>query len=113
MPDPAEEKRFRLDPRMLEMLVCPLTKTRLTLSDDKSELISVAARLAFPIRKGVPLMVLDAARLDLTGLEAPFRAALVPLILFDALWDFAYMLAERRDHVMLEGRRYMKKITDY
>ena len=69
----------------------------------------------FLLRFGDPdrIMVLDAARLDLTGLEAPFRAALVPLILFDALWDFAYMLAERRDHVMLEGRRYMKKITDY
>ena len=44
------------------MLVCPLTKTRLTLSADKSELISVAARLAFPIVKGVPLLSLDEAR---------------------------------------------------
>ena len=58
----SENPRFRLDPRMLEMLVCPLTKTRLTLSDDKSELISVAARLAFPIRKGVPLLSLEEAR---------------------------------------------------
>ncbi|MDB5623658.1 MAG: hypothetical protein JWR39_2221, partial [Devosia sp.] len=48
--------------RTLEMLVCPLTKTRMTLSGDKSELISVAARLAFPIRKGVPLLSLDEAR---------------------------------------------------
>ncbi|MBE7733309.1 Trm112 family protein [Devosia faecipullorum] len=62
MADPAEEKRFRLDPRMLEMLVCPLTKTRLTLSADRSELISVAARLAFPIVRGVPLLSLDEAR---------------------------------------------------
>jgi uncharacterized protein len=44
------------------MLVCPLTKTRLTLSADRSELISVAARLAFPIVKGVPLLSLDEAR---------------------------------------------------
>lgn len=44
------------------MLVCPLTKTRLTLSADKRELISVAARLAFPIVKGVPLLSLDEAR---------------------------------------------------
>ncbi|MVS98974.1 Trm112 family protein [Devosia sp. L53-10-65] len=51
-----------LDVPTLEMLVCPLTKTRLTLSDDKSELISVAARLAFPIRKGVPLLSLEEAR---------------------------------------------------
>lgn len=62
MADPAEEKRFRLDPRMLEMLVCPLTKTRLTLSADRTELISVAARLAFPIVRGVPLLSLDEAR---------------------------------------------------
>jgi uncharacterized protein len=44
------------------MLVCPLTKTRLTLSADRSELISVAARLAFPILNGVPLLSLDEAR---------------------------------------------------
>ena len=44
------------------MLVCPLTKTRLTLSADKTELISIAARLAFPIIKGVPLLSLDEAR---------------------------------------------------
>ena len=51
-----------LDPRTLEMLVCPLTKTRLTLSADRNELVSVAARLAFPIRKGVPMLSLDEAR---------------------------------------------------
>ena len=47
---------------MLEMLVCPLTKTRLTLTEDGGELISVAARLAFPIRDGVPMLSLDEAR---------------------------------------------------
>jgi uncharacterized protein len=51
-----------LDRHMLEMLVCPLTKTRLTLSADRTELISRAARLAFPIRKGVPLLCIDEAR---------------------------------------------------
>lgn len=52
------------------MLVCPLTKTRLTLSADRSELISVAARLAFPIRLGVPMLSLDEAReLDPAELE--------------------------------------------
>ncbi|WP_375598814.1 Trm112 family protein [Devosia sp. Naph2] len=56
------DPRHILDPHTLEMLVCPLTKTRLILSDDKSELISVAARLAFPIRKGVPLLSLEEAR---------------------------------------------------
>jgi uncharacterized protein YbaR (Trm112 family) len=44
------------------MLVCPLTKTRLELSADRTELISVAARLAFPIRQGVPMLSLDEAR---------------------------------------------------
>ncbi|SEP61638.1 hypothetical protein SAMN05428969_0143 [Devosia sp. YR412] len=59
---PSVNPRHVLDPRTLEMLVCPLTKTRLMLSADKSELISVAARLAFPIIKGVPLLSLDEAR---------------------------------------------------
>ena len=59
--EPADPRHV-LDVHMLEMLVCPLTKTRLTLSADKSELISVAARLAFPIRKGVPLLSLEEAR---------------------------------------------------
>jgi uncharacterized protein len=57
-----EPERYRVDPRTLDMLVCPLTKTRLTLSPDRTELISQVARRAFPIRKGVPLLVLDAAR---------------------------------------------------
>lgn len=57
-PDP----RHVFDIKTLEMLVCPLTKTRLVLSADRSELISVAARLAFPIVKGVPLLALDEAR---------------------------------------------------
>jgi uncharacterized protein len=56
------ERRHTVDPRTLEMLVCPLTKTRLVLSADKSELISVAAHLAFPIRQGVPMLVLEEAR---------------------------------------------------
>jgi len=51
-----------IDPKVLEMLVCPLTKTRLSLSADGQELISVAARLAFPIRAGVPLLTLEEAR---------------------------------------------------
>ncbi len=56
------DPRHVINPLMLEMLVCPLTKTRLTLSADKSELISIAARLAFPIVRGVPLLSLDEAR---------------------------------------------------
>jgi uncharacterized protein YbaR (Trm112 family) len=53
---------IEVDRRMLEMLVCPLTKTRLTLSKDGKELISVAGRLAFPIRLGVPMLSLEEAR---------------------------------------------------
>ncbi|HVX73112.1 MAG TPA: Trm112 family protein [Devosia sp.] len=58
----ASERRYEVDPRTLEMLVCPLTKTRLVLSADKTELISVAAHLAFPIRDGVPMLSLEEAR---------------------------------------------------
>jgi hypothetical protein len=56
------EPRYLVDPRTLEMLVCPLTKTRLTLSADRAELVSVAAHLAFPIKLGVPMLSLDEAR---------------------------------------------------
>lgn len=62
MNEKAGNPRYVLDPRTLEMLVCPLTKTRLTLNADKTELISRAARIAFPIRLGVPLLCLDEAR---------------------------------------------------
>ncbi len=62
MPTQPTDPRHIMDPRTLEMLVCPLTKTRLTLSADHTELISVAARLAFPITRGVPLLSIDEAR---------------------------------------------------
>lgn len=69
------DPRFHIDPRTLEMLVCPLTKTRLTLSADGSELISIVARLAFPIRQGVPMLSLDEAReLDADEVERLRRA---------------------------------------
>jgi uncharacterized protein len=58
----ATELRHVLDVKTLEMLVCPLTKTRLMLSEDGTELISQVAHLAFPIRDGVPLLSLDEAR---------------------------------------------------
>lgn len=51
-----------VDPRLLELLVCPLTKTRLEFVARTNELISRAAGLAFPIRNGVPIMTVDAAR---------------------------------------------------
>ncbi len=51
-----------IDPRLLEFLVCPLTKLRLEYDAAAQELISRAANLAFPIKNGVPIMTLDAAR---------------------------------------------------
>jgi uncharacterized protein YbaR (Trm112 family) len=51
-----------VDPKLLEFLVCPLTKTRLVYDANNGELLSKAAGLAFPIRNGVPLMIEDAAR---------------------------------------------------
>jgi uncharacterized protein YbaR (Trm112 family) len=50
------------DPKLLEILVCPLTKTRLEYDPEKQELISRAARLAYPIRDGIPIMLTDEAR---------------------------------------------------
>jgi uncharacterized protein YbaR (Trm112 family) len=52
----------RVDPKLLEILVCPLTKTTLQYDAAAQELISRAAGLAFPIRNGVPLMTVEAAR---------------------------------------------------
>jgi uncharacterized protein YbaR (Trm112 family) len=48
--------------KLLEILVCPLTKTRLEYDPDKQELVSRAARLAYPIRDGIPIMLADEAR---------------------------------------------------
>jgi uncharacterized protein YbaR (Trm112 family) len=57
-----EEQINAVNPKLLELLVCPLTKTRLIYDAAAGELISTAAGLAFPIRNGVPLMIEDAAR---------------------------------------------------
>lgn len=50
------------DPKLLEILVCPLTKTTLRYDRDKQELVSRAAGLAYPIRGGVPVMLSGEAR---------------------------------------------------
>jgi uncharacterized protein len=52
----------RIDPRLLEILVCPVTKTVLEYDAAAQELISRAARLAFPIRDGIPIMLPEEAR---------------------------------------------------
>lgn len=51
-----------LDPRLVEVLVCPLTHGPLDYDREKGELISKKARLAYPIRDGVPVMLADEAR---------------------------------------------------
>jgi uncharacterized protein YbaR (Trm112 family) len=51
-----------VDPKLLEILVCPLTKTTLEYDADRQELISHAAKLAYPIRDGIPIMLPDEAR---------------------------------------------------
>lgn len=50
------------DPKLLEILVCPLTKTTLVYDREKSELVSKAAGLAYPIRNGIPIMLPGEAR---------------------------------------------------
>lgn len=50
------------DPRLLEMLVCPLTRSTLVYDPVHNELISAKAGLAFPIRDGIPIMLVDEAR---------------------------------------------------
>ncbi len=50
------------DRRMLEALICPQTHTTLTYDAAKQELVSAAAGLAFPIRNGIPVMLVDEAR---------------------------------------------------
>ena len=65
MNDPETQRSadaHRLDPRLLEILVCPLTKGRLDYDREKQELISPAAKLAYPIRDGIPIMLPEEAR---------------------------------------------------
>ena len=51
-----------IDPKLLEILVCPLTKGTLIYDSDAQELISEQAHLAYPIRDGIPIMLIDEAR---------------------------------------------------
>jgi uncharacterized protein len=51
-----------IDPRLLEILVCPLTKAPLRYDRESQELISEEAGLAYPIRDGIPIMLVDEAR---------------------------------------------------
>ncbi|WP_273760229.1 Trm112 family protein [Bartonella sp. ML70XJBT.G] len=55
-------KKMTTDPKMLELLVCPLTGGTLSLNRNTQELISLKAKLAYPIRDGVPIMLASEAR---------------------------------------------------
>jgi uncharacterized protein len=55
-------KTTGVDPKMLELLVCPLTHGVLKYDREKSELVSEKARLAYPIRDGIPIMLVSEAR---------------------------------------------------
>ena len=62
MSEPISPNARRVDPRLLEILVCPVTKAPLRYDAAKQELISDKAHLAFPIREGIPIMLVDEAR---------------------------------------------------
>jgi uncharacterized protein YbaR (Trm112 family) len=64
MSDPAAQASLTsdVDPRLLEVLVCPVTHGPLTYDGAKGELVSKGARLAYPIRDGVPIMLPEEAR---------------------------------------------------
>jgi uncharacterized protein YbaR (Trm112 family) len=51
-----------IDPRLLEILVCPVTRGPLTYDRERQELVSAGAKLAYPIREGVPIMLPEEAR---------------------------------------------------
>jgi hypothetical protein len=62
MTEPLADPAPEVDPRLLEVLVCPLTKGPLEYDRARGELVSRSARLAYPVRDGVPVMLADEAR---------------------------------------------------
>ena len=65
---PVDADASDIDPRLLEVLVCPLTRSALHYDRARQELISQQARKAFPVRSGVPIMLVEEAR-DLSDNE--------------------------------------------
>ena len=59
---PTERPENSVDPKLLEILVCPLTKGPLEFDSTRQELISRSAKLAYPIRDGIPIMLPEEAR---------------------------------------------------
>jgi uncharacterized protein YbaR (Trm112 family) len=62
MAEDAPVEATRIDPKLLEILVCPLTKGRLDYDVERQELVSRQAKLAYPIRDGIPIMLPEEAR---------------------------------------------------
>lgn len=58
----SEAETGNIDPKLLEVLVCPQTRTALRYDRARQELVSIAARLAYPVRDGVPILLIDEAR---------------------------------------------------
>lgn len=56
------DTQVTFDRRMLEALICPRSQTRLSYDSERQELVSKAANLAYPIRNGIPVMLVDEAR---------------------------------------------------
>ena len=62
MPERDGQASRTVDPKLLEILVCPVTKTTLEYDRERQELVSRAARLAYPIRDGIPILLEEEAR---------------------------------------------------
>ena len=60
--DPHQGETPAVSPRLLESLVCPATGGRLSWDPDRQELISKSANVAYPVRQGIPIMLIDEAR---------------------------------------------------
>ncbi len=61
-PTPAPVRSLGIDPKLLELLICPVTKGPLDYDAVRQELVSKAAKLAYPIKDGIPVMLPDEAR---------------------------------------------------
>lgn len=69
----------RMDPKLLELLVCPVTKGPLDYDRERQELLSRSARLAYPVRDGIPVLLEDEAR-TLSDEELERLPARTPLV---------------------------------
>ncbi|MEZ5953837.1 MAG: Trm112 family protein [Hyphomonas sp.] len=67
---PPRKPHSGVDPRLLEILICPQTRQPLSYDAEHNELVSPRARLAYPIRGGIPIMLVEEAR-DLTQPDPP------------------------------------------